>query len=309
MALTLIEAMRVAPGTITRDAVIEEYAKSSDLLMALPFVDIQGNALAYNREDTLPGVGFRGVNEGYTESVGIVNPQSESLVIAGGDLDVDKFILTTTGESSRAYHQMAKVKALSLRITREIIKGDSTANPRVFDGMQRRVTGSQVLSAGSSAGGDALSLTMLDDLIDQVDGCTHLVMNKKIKNLLKAAARNPSIGGYISYSADEFGRQITSYQGIPFLIADYDEAGSSIMPFAEANPGGGTPASTSIYALALGEGKMVGLQNGLPSVRDLGELETKPTLRTRVEWFMTLCIMHGRAAARLQGIKNAAVVV
>ncbi|RTL05717.1 hypothetical protein EKK58_07440, partial [Candidatus Dependentiae bacterium] len=90
--LTLIEAAKVAQngGNTYLAGIIELYAQSSDILQALPFTDIQGNALKYNREETLPGVGFRGVNEGYTESTGIINPVTEVLTIAGGDLDVDK---------------------------------------------------------------------------------------------------------------------------------------------------------------------------------------------------------------------------
>jgi hypothetical protein len=41
--------------------------------------------------------------------------------------------------------------------------------------------------------------------------------------------------------------------------------------------------------------------------RDLGELQTKPAMRTRVEWYAGIAMFHGRAAARLRGISNAAV--
>ena len=44
------------------------------------------------------------------------------------------------------------------------------------------------------------------------------------------------------------------------------------------------------------------------TARDLGELESKPVFRTRVEWFSGLTCYHGRAAARLGGIKDAPVV-
>ena len=35
------------------------------------------------------GIAFRGINEGYDESTGVLNPQTESLVICGGDSDFD----------------------------------------------------------------------------------------------------------------------------------------------------------------------------------------------------------------------------
>jgi hypothetical protein len=50
-----------------------------------------------------------------------------------------------------------------------------------------------------------------------------------------------------------------------------------------------------------------GLQNGAIDVRDLGELDTKPAFRTRVEWYSGLAIYNGRSAARLRYITNAAV--
>jgi len=66
MALTLVEAAKINPGDVLKSAIIEQYARTSDILRVLPFEDIQGNAVKYNQESALPGVGFRGVNEGYT---------------------------------------------------------------------------------------------------------------------------------------------------------------------------------------------------------------------------------------------------
>ena len=42
-------------------------------------------------------------------------------------------------------------------------------------------------------------------------------------------------------------------------------------------------------------------------VRDLGELQTEPKFRTRVEWYAGIAVKHGRAVGRLRGISNAAV--
>jgi hypothetical protein len=313
MALTLLESRKLGAGEIMRNAVIEEYAASSDILRELPFENIAGGAYKYNREDTLPAVGFRGVNEGYAEGTGVINPQVESLVIAGGDLDVDQFILDTQGAQVRSTHEMMKVKAMSLRWTREFIKGDSVANPRVFDGLQARVTGTQLMNAGNTSGGDALSLAMLDDLIDLVDMPTHILMNKKMRNYLSAASRNTSVGGFITFEQNQLGQRVASYGGLPILIVDYDNDGNQIMPFTEANPGGGSPASTSIYVASFGTSMLTGIQGqsrgqyGI-SVRDLGEQDAKPVLRTRVEWNSGFAVLHGRAVARLQGIKSAAVV-
>lgn len=306
MALTLIEAAKLHSGDELRSAIIEIYAQNSDILRVLPFDDIAGNALRYNREETLPGVGFRGVNEGYTESVGVLNPQTEPLVIAGGDLDVDKFILDTMGQDQRSVQEAMKVKALSLRWTKEFIKGDSQSDPKVFDGLQVRLTGNQLIQAGTTANGTPLSLLKLDELIDAVDAPTHLIMNKTMARRLSAAARDTAVGGYITYTLDEFGRRVTQYNGLPILIFDYDNNYAQILAFDEACTSG-TATGTSIYCVSLGDGAVQGLQNQVVDVRDLGELESKPVFRTRVEWYNGIAVYKARAAARLYSISDAAV--
>jgi len=308
MALTLVEAAKLYGGDPIRSAIIELYARSSDILRVLPFENIPGNAYKYNREETLPGVGFRGVNESWTESTGIINPITEPLVIAGGELDVDKFIVDTMGENQRSIHEAMKVKALSLKWTQTFIKGDQSTDKKVFDGLQVRCTGDQVIDNGLDSGGTALSLTKLDELADSVDDPFCFIMNKTMRRRLTQAARNTSVGGFISYDVDEFGRKVTTYADLPILIADKDNENNDILPFTEPAHEGAN-ACTSIYCVSMGDGKLMGIQNGSMSVRDLGELQTDPKFRTRVEWYVGMALFHGRAAARLRYIKNAAVTV
>lgn len=307
MALTLIEAAKINSGDVLKSSIIELYARNSDILLNLPFEGITGNALRYNREDKLPGVGFRGVNEAYTESTGVINPQVESLVIAGGDLDVDKFIMDTHGPDVRATHEAQKVRALALRWTKAFVKGDADTDPRELDGLQKRVTGAMLVENVSAGTGVALSLGSLDAAVDQVINPTHIVMNKTVRRLLTAAARTTTVAGFINFALDAFGRRVYTYNDLPILIVDEDEAGAQIMPFTEAAGGGGS-TSTSIYVVSFGDSMLTGIQNGDIQVRDLGELETKPAFRTRVEWYSGIAIYHGRAVSRLRGITNAAVV-
>jgi len=314
MSLTLVEAAKLMAngGETIRASVISMFARASDILMALPMKDIAGNAYAYNREGSLPAVAFRGVNESYTASTGTINPLVESLRICGGDLDVDTFIMRTGGSAVRAAHEEMKVKALAAELTRVIIKGDSATQPREFDGLQARLTGTQLIAAGTTDAGDALSLAKLDELVDAVTQPSALIMNRTIRRRLSAAARLATVGGYITYDLDAFGRRVTRYNDIPILVAYSDNGGTEPLLFDEegdilGTPGGAT--STSIYCVGFGDGLVTGIQNGIMDVRDLGELDDSPLFRTRVEWFAGLCIEHGRAAARLGGISNAAVVV
>lgn len=305
MALTLVEAAKLHSGDVVKSAIIELYARSSSILQVLPFENIQGNALRYNREDKLPGVGFRGVNEAYSESTGVLNPQVETLSISGGDLDVDNFIIQTQGADQRSAQEAMKVKALALSWTKTFIKGSSLVQAREFDGLQNRVvTGDQLVENHSTTGGP-LSLAKLDELIDQVDNPEYLLMNKTMRRLITQAARDTSIGGYVNFTQDSFGRRQTVYNDLPILIVDEDNEGQQILPFTEAAQTGGT-SSTSIYCISTGENMMMGIQNGDLNARDLGELESKPAMRTRVEWYSGIAIYHGRSVGRLRGITNVA---
>lgn len=311
MALTLLEAAKMAPP---QEAVyIEEYAASSDVLQFIPFREAPGNALPYNREHTLPGVGFRGVNEGYTESTGVINPQVEVCRLFGGDLDVDRSVVDSQGDRVRSAHELLKVKSLAASWTKHFIKGDSSTNPRVFDGLQRRLTGTQLIS--NAAAGAALSLNKLDEAIDAVDGASAIVLSKGMRRRLTQASRNTSVGGFISYEADAFGRRLAMYADLPLLVVDQDEEDTDILGFTETSPdGSSSTACTSIYVVSFDEMKCCGIQGAIGgrygmNIRDLGELEDKPVYRTRIDWYTSIAVMHGRAAARLYGITNAAVTV
>lgn len=306
MALTLIEAAKQNSGEALRAGVIQVYAQSADILRVLPFQDIPGNALKYNQEETLPGIGFRGVNEAYSESTGVINPVVEPLVIAGGDLDVDKFIVRTMGVGQRTAQEAMKVKALAHKWSQSFIKGDSESDPREFDGIQKRIVGSQRIDNNAANG--PLSLAKLDEAIDAVDEPNYLLMSKAMRRRLTSASRDTSVGGHINYVQDEFGRRVTVYNDLPILIADPNGHAFPTLAFDEVGPGGGS-TSTSIYILGLGEEKCVGIQNGATDVTDLGELDTKPVLRTRVEWYNGISIFHPRSIARLWGVTDAAVVV
>lgn len=307
MALTLLEAAKLETGNVVRQAIIEMYAGSSDVLATIPFENITGNSLSYNREASLPGVGFRGVNEAYTASTGVLNPITERLVIAGGDLDVDKFIVRTQGQGQRAVHEAMKIRALGLAWTRKFIKGDTSSDPREFDGLQTRVTGSQIISAGSTANGAALSLAKLDEAIDQTLNATHLLMSKAMARKFSAAARSTTVGGYINWEKNEFGNRILSYNDLPIMTVDLDNTETAILGFTEASSSG-TATSSSIYVMSLGPMGLTGLQNGSVEAVDLGELDTQPVFRTRVEWYNGVAIYHGRAVTRLQHIGDLAIV-
>ena len=126
---------------------------------------------------------------------------------------------------------------------------------------------------------------------------------------MPAASRLGTIGGNVTYTKDNFGQTQTVYNDLPILISGRDEAGDEILAFDEVGTGGATATAQSIYVLSFGDGEVTGLQSGDMVVTDLGEQDTSPVKRTRVEWDVTMAILNGRAAARLRGIKTGAAAV
>lgn len=296
--LTQSEYAKLNPNPL-QSGVVELFASTNPFMQYMPWQNIAGAAYVYNQEQTLPGIAFRGINESYTESVGIINPQAETLRILGGDLDVDTALVAwgTCVNDTRAIHDSMKVKALSLTHLKTIFDGDATANPKEFDGLNKRLTGGQVISAGTNGG--ALDFNMLDDLCDAVaGGPSLLLMNKKARSVLRANAR--SIGAF-TIAKDDLGRELDLYYGTPIAVVEDDALGNAILGFDETQ---GTASNTSsIYAVKFGPGAMFGAQTAPISVRDLGEQQSKPAFRTRVEHYSTIVLEHPKCAARLKGVR------
>lgn len=301
--LTLIEASKLIQDPLQR-GVVEIFARTSPVLERLPFFNIAGNAYSYNREETLPGVAFRAVNETYTESTGIVNPCTENLKIFGGTGRVDRALVKTQGNLNdlRAIQDGMRAKAAALDFTKTFFKGDEQSSPKGFDGLQKRIAGTQLLAAGGSSGGDALTLAKLDELLDQIQGGADVLfmsktMRRKVNSLMRASNQAMEI------VSDAFGRQIQAYAGVPIGTIEADADGREILGFTEANPGGGAPASASIYAVKFGVREFVcGLQAGPLEVIDQGLIDV--WYQTLIEWICGIAIFNPRSAARLWGIAN-----
>lgn len=316
MALTLSEAAKLSNTDLQR-GVIETFILESAVLDRAQFLTIQGNAYAYNEEASLPGVEFRAVNSAYTESTGTFNQKTESLVILGGDADVDTFLVQTRGNlnDQRAIQTRAKVKASVYKFQDTFINGDTAVDANSFDGLKKRLTGNQVISAGTngipvigSSDNDRYAfLDKLDELIAAVGapGPDALYMNRSVRQKILSSARRLTTAAQTD--RDEFGRTITTYNGIPLLDIGTTAAGAQIIPQTETQ--GSSNVASSIYAVKFGsdesDGAVTALTNGGIQVKDLGEIDAKPVYRTRIEFFCGMAVFSGKAAARLTGVLNA----
>ncbi|NED36675.1 major capsid protein [Streptomyces sp. SID8499] len=315
MALTLAEAAKLSEDDLQR-GVLETFVIESPILDRIPFLTIEGNAYAYNVEATLPGVEFRSVNEGYSESTGTVNQKTESLVILGGDADVDRFIAKTRSNlnDQRAIQTRMKVKAAAYKFQDAFFNGDVAVEPKGFDGLKKRLVGAQVISAGDNGapvvgdgGADAQAFfDKLDELVAAVPGLNGsngaLYANRKVIAKIRSAGRR--LGGVDIVKEDMTGKRVVTWNGIPVLDPGQTPAGADILPTNETQ--GSVTNASSIYAVKFGQAEgdqaVTGLTNGGVQVYDLGELQEKPVYRTRLEFYCGLAVFGGQGAARLTGV-------
>jgi HK97 family phage major capsid protein len=291
MALTLTEAVKLSNDVMVQ-GVIETIVKDSPILQRLPFIDLVGNALTYNRENASPGANWFAVGDTWTEGTPTFTQVTATLKILGGDADVDQYLATTRSNIQDLEMAVVELKAKAVRQEFEdvFINGDGTANK--FTGVKSGIIAGQTLSMGTN--GATLTLTKLDELIDQVKPGRPdiLLMSKRSRRTLTGLVR--ASGAFMETHQTEFGMFQEFYAGIPIGVSDF-------IPDNETQ--GSSNNASRIYALTFGEGAVAGLQGpGGLQVEKVGNLETKDAVRWRIKWYVGLAIFADLAAAQLNGV-------
>ena len=294
MALTLAEAAKLS-NDILLQGVIETIIKDSPILQRMPFIEIAGNGLTYNREATAPSAAFFDVGDTWTESTPTFTQQTVTLKIMGGDADIDNFLIATRSNIQDLESAVVELKAKAVRqlFEQTFITGDATANPKSFDGLDEIVDPAQSLSMGANGG--SLTLDKLDELIDKVLGGKPdlLLMSRRSRRITNKLARTS--GSFLETDRDEFGQMLQFYDGIPLGVSDY---------ISDAQTQGTSTDCSTIYAFQAGEGGLVGLTapGGL-QIERVGSLETKDARRTRIKWYASLALFNAVKLARLTGVR------
>jgi hypothetical protein len=294
MALTLAEAAKLS-NDIVLQGVIETVIQDSPILQVLPFVEITGNGLTYNRENTTPTAAFFDVGDTWTENTPTFTQITATLKIVGGDADVDNFLLATRSNVQDLQSAVIRLKAKAVQTKFEdtFVNGDTAVDAKSFDGIDKLTTGGQAASMGVNGG--TLTLTKLDELIDLIKGGPPalLLMSKRSRRTLNNIAR--SSGGFLETDRNEFGLMVQYYDGIPIGVSDY---------ISDAKVVGSSSDCSTIYAMQLGEGALAGITapGGL-TVETVGSLETKDATRTRVKWYVSMALFNTLKLAKLVGVR------
>jgi HK97 family phage major capsid protein len=293
MALTKVEAAKLTNDMLLR-GVIETIVKESSILQVLPFMEVTGTAVTYNREASMPAATFYEVGDTWTEGTPTFTQVQTTLRILGGDADVDNFLQATFADPNDLDAETIanRAKAVAHRFSDAFYNGDDVVDVKSFDGLNAAIPAGQTKEVATNGG--PLTLDLMDELIDLVKPGKPdaLFLSKRSRRALSKLRRQS--GNLLETDVDAFGRRALFYDGIPLHVDDF---------ISDTQTQGTAPNASSIYAVKFGQGAgVMGLEHGGIQVEQVGELETKDATRWRIKWYCGLALFSELGAARLKGI-------
>ena len=208
MALTLAEAAKLSNDMLLA-GVIETIIYESPVLQILPFIEIVGNGLTYNRENAAATAAFYDVGDTWAESTPTFAQVTATLKILGGDADVDNFLAVTRSniQDLEAAIVQLKGKAVQLKFDDSFINGDTAVDAKAFDGIDKLCASGQTVSMGTN--GATLTLEKLDELIDKVKSGKPgiLLMSRRSRRKLTSLSR-ASGSGLLETDRNQFGQMV-----------------------------------------------------------------------------------------------------
>lgn len=304
-SVTLAESAKLSQDLLVA-GVIENVITVNPFYDILPFQSIDGNSLAYNRENALGATEWTGVGDTISagKAAATFTQVTTSLTTLVGDAEVNGLIQATRSNMTdqKAAQVASKAKSIGRAYQDKLINGAGSSNQ--ITGLLALATAAQTKTGATN--GSALSYDLLDETLDKVtdkDGTVdYMLMNARTIRSYYALLRalgGAGIGEVITLPS---GAQVPSYRGIPIFRNDY-------IPITQTR--GTSSTCTSIVMGTLDDGSMshgiAGLTasgNAGISIEELGASETKDESITRVKFYNGLANFSEKGLAMLNGITN-----
>ena len=304
-SVTLAESAKLSKDLLVA-GVIENVITVNPFYDILPFQSIDGNSLAYNRENALGATEWTGVGDTISagKAAATFTQVTTSLTTLVGDAEVNGLIQATRSNMTdqKAAQVASKAKSIGRAYQDKLINGAGSSNQ--ITGLLSLATAAQTKTGATN--GSALSYDLLDETLDKVtdkDGTVdYMLMNARTIRSYYALLRalgGAGIGEVITLPS---GAQVPSYRGIPIFRNDY-------IPVNQTR--GTSSTCTSIIMGTLDDGSMshgiAGLTasgNAGISIEELGASETKDESITRVKFYNGLANFSEKGLAMLNGITN-----
>lgn len=316
MAVTLADAQKLTQDKLTMD-VIDEFRKD-DLLNLMVFdncVAMNGGstlAYTYNRVTTNATAAFRKINAEYTPQEAKTVQKTVNLKVFGGSFGIDRVIQKNVkGVTNQlAFQMQQKIQGATALFSDTFINGSNSENEDAFDGIDVGLVGTSTevtpdalidLSTASAIDTNYKAfLDYLEDMLSELDGTpTFLAMNRKMRSAFNKVGRRT-----VAYqeTRDEFGRPVTTYDGIR-LITVGDKPGTS-NPIIDNNAD--STNGTSIYAVRIGLNGVCGVTPEGDDIIDvyMPDFTTPGAVKNgEVEMVAAIAMKTTKAAGVLRKIK------
>ena len=315
--ITLAEAKKTQKTAIEQ-GVISEFQRGSRILDRLPFDAAvacggSGSTLTYGYTvlKTPSSAAFRNINEEYTPNMAIRDEKTAQCKIFGGAWKIDRVIDDTSGTLREMNFQMQeKIEGAINLFNYNFINGNSSSNPKEFDGLKKLLEGSdteykleEAIDLSTEAAIEQNKdyfIDVLDDFLSTLKGKPDMLIgNSKLIGKIKSVARRL---GYFSQSEDAFGRTIDKYDGIELVdLGVYDREGQT-KDVVEISEDG----ATSLYAVSFGENGVHGISpQGDKLIKTYGKdvTDTGVMREGEIEAIMGIVIKDTKKAGVLTNIK------
>ncbi len=313
MSMTLAESAKLTNDVLLR-GVIETVIRESPILQVMPFVEIEGNGLTYNREKALAAAAWHApLGDWTTATEPEFDKLTATLAILGRNADLDSFIKQTRSDIQDVEAVVLELAAKSVRheFERAIVYGATgayltgqTHDANMFGGLVVSIdtmnASDQLIAAGAT--GATLTFAMVDEVIDAVQGGKPdvLMMSRRSRRKMNELAR--AAGFAIETERNEWGTFMQYWNGIPIAVNDWILDTHQLTGSEETHVTGGT--CSTIYALRFGEGAVCGATNGGIQLERVGALEGKDAVRHRIKWYCSMVDFNVVARAALIGVQD-----
>lgn len=307
----LIDYAANMPDGADEKPFVETFAQESDVLRAIPIMKANNGTREATKTTELPSVKNRAFNEPGNESSGKFELFQEDTFLMDEYIKVDRALIDRYGSGHRAKQERLKTIAMAQQASRVIISGDNSTEPREADGLKARAKTANVdlFHNSVAAGGAALSLANLDQVIRAVRKPTHIIMPQSFMSKWDSAARSPTLtNAMVTTETDDLGRRVTKYAGLPILYGYEPDDSPPLLDFTEVGTGGGAAVTASIYVVSFSQDGFYVIEQTPLSVRDEGQLQGVPFMSTHIKWDWGLMREHPRSIARLTSVTNGALV-
>lgn len=240
MAVLTLDEVKVGMQSDLHKAIIDEFTAGDYLFQRIPFNFIAnpvaggaGWIAQYVKVKEESKGGFRDINGQYTDTFAKKETKSAEVKVYGGSFTIDRALRDTGGVENEVAFQMRQlVKGIKKGVSYYLINGAVATDSKQFDGLDAMLRSSSTDMEAKAGGFDlstyeqikanALEFTsVMNEFLSLLDEKPHVLLgNKTLINKIKACAK---FAGLHTLTADRYGSQIDTYDGIPLLALDsYD---------------------------------------------------------------------------------------